>query len=109
MSYVSDEAVEKVASELTLTRQQRRELQRMDSKQLRRWMTNIYRQGFEDGAEAIDKAVRQEAEAKHADPEQEYEEVKADWDDVLRLIAEVKGVGPKLTEAIDRKLKEAMG
>ncbi len=109
MSYVSDEAVERVLESAVLNRQQRREIQKLGAQDFQRWLVLFYRKAFEDGAEAVGKAVRQEAEARHTDPEQEYEEVKADWDDVLRLIAEVKGVGPKLTEAIDKKLKEAMG
>lgn len=109
MNRVTDETVEKVTSELVVNRQKKRAIQSMSTKELTRYLVHLYRQGFEAGAEAIEKAMQQEAESRHADPEAEYDEVKADWDDVLRLIAEVKGVGPKLTEAIDRKLKEAMG
>lgn len=109
MGRVTEEAVENVIRELVVNRQKKRAIQSMSTKELTRYLVHLYRLGFEAGADAMDQAVRAEAAAKHSDPEGEYEEVKADWDDVLRLIAEVKGVGPKLTEAIDRKLKEAMG
>lgn len=109
MSYVTDAAVIKVLDELVITREKRRRIQGMNAKELGAYIVDIYRQGFEAGAEAIEKAMQQEAESRHADPEAEYDEIKADWEDVLRIIGEVKGIGPKLTEAIDRKMKEAMG
>lgn len=37
----------------------------------------------------------------------EEEEVKADWDDVLRIIGEVKGIGQKRLADIDKKMREA--
>lgn len=109
MTRVTDEAVERVTSELVVNRQKKRAIQSMSTKELTRYLVHLYRQGFEAGADAMDQAVRMEAAAKHSEPEGEYEEVKADWDDVLRLISEVKGIGKKLTEAIDQKMKEAMG
>lgn len=109
MSYVSEEAVQTVTDELVVNREKRRAIQQMNTRDLTRYIVRIFRLGFESGAEAIEKSVRQEAAAKHAEPESEYEEVKADWDDVLRIISEVKGVGPKLTAAIDARMKEAMG
>ena len=109
MSYVTEEAVKNVLDELVITREKRRRIQGMNAKELGAYIVDIYRQGFESGAQAIEKAMQQEAESRNADPESEYKEVKADWDDVLRIISEVKGVGPKLTAAIDQRMKEAMG
>lgn len=106
--WVSDEAVAQVTSEIVVNREKKRAIQQMSTKELTKYLVRLYRLGFEAGADAIDKAMRQEAEARHADPEAEYEEVKADWTDVLRIISEVKGIGPKLTQAIDERLKEAM-
>lgn len=109
MGRVTDEAVERVLETLNINRGQRRAIQQMSIMELKKYLVTIYRRGFEDGADAMDQAVRMEAAAKHSEPEGEYDEVKADWDDVLRLISEVKGIGKKLTEAIDQKMREAMG
>ena len=104
---VSDDAALKVAEELEVNRAKRRAIQGMTAQELTRYLVRIYRLGFEAGADAIENAMRQEAAARHADPEAEYEEVKADWEDVLRVIGEVRGVGPKLLHAIDQKMREA--
>ncbi len=104
--WVSDKAVNRAAEEVIVNREKRRAIQKMSPEDLTRYLIGIYRQGFEDGADAIDQSVRQEAAARHANPDDEYAEVRADWDDVLRLISEVRGVGPKLVAAIDKKLKE---
>ena len=105
--HVSDEAVARVTEELVVNRAKKRAIQQMTTKELAAYLVRIYRLGFEDGADAIDQAMRDEAAARHVDHDLEYEEVKADWDDVLRIISEVKGVGPKLVKAIDERLKEA--
>lgn len=107
--WVSEDAVKSVTEELVVNREKKRAIQQMTTKELARYLVRLYRLGFEAGADAIDKAMRQEAEARHADPAAEYEEVKAEWSDVLRIISEVRGIGPKLTAAIDERLKEAMG
>ena len=73
---------------------------------MERYIASIYRSGFEDGASACEEALRKEASAKHTNPDDEYEEVKADWEDVLRIIGEVKGMTPKMLSDIDRRLKE---
>ena len=36
----------------------------------------------------------------------QFEEISVSWEDVLAVIAEVKGVGPKILANIDKKLKE---
>ena len=102
---VTDEAFELVCSGI-LSRERHRAVKKFDRKQMERYIASIYRSGFEDGAEACEKAIRGEAAAKHANPDDEYEEVKADWEDVLRVIGEVKGMTPKLLEDIDTRLKE---
>lgn len=104
---VSDAAVDQVMEELVINREKKRAIQGMTTPELTRYLVRLYRLGFEAGADAIEQAMKQEAAARHSGPEEEYEEIKADWDDVLRLISEVKGIGPKLTWAIDQKLKEA--
>ena len=99
MSYVSAAAVKQAEEELVVNRETRRRIQQMTTKELGAYLIRVYRRGFEDGADAIDQAMRQE--------EEECEEVQADWSDVLRIISEVKGIGPKLTQAIDNRFKEA--
>lgn len=97
--FVSDEVVNKVSEELIITRQKRREIQKLSTKDLTRYIVRIYRLGFEDGAESCEKAMQEKA--------CEDEEVKADWDDVLRIIGEVKGIGQKRLADIDKKMREA--
>lgn len=99
MGRVSEAAVARVMAELTMNREKRREIQKLTTEELKRYLVRIYRLGFEDGADACEQAAKMEAE--------QTEEVKADWDDVLRVIAEVKGIGPKILGAIDEKMREA--
>lgn len=106
MGVVSENAFEEAVSGGLLTREKHRTIKQFDRKTMERYIASIYRSGFEDGAEAVGKAIRQEAAARHTNPDDEYEEVKADWEDVLRVIAEVKGMTPKLLEDIDTRLKE---
>lgn len=103
---VSDAAFEEAVSGGLLTREKHRSIKQFDRRTMERYIASIYRSGFEDGAEAVENAIRMEAAAKHTNPDDEYEEVKADWEDVLRIIGEVKGMTPKLLQDIDTKLKE---
>lgn len=98
---VTEEAVQRVLSEMVVNREKRRQIQKMTTEELKQYLVRIYRMGFEDGADACEQAARKEAE--------ETEEVKVDWGDVLRVIGEVKGIGPKMLDAIDKKMKEAIG
>ena len=100
MSYVSDTAVEAVIDELRVTREKRRSIQNMTREQLQRYLVHLYRAGFEAGADAIQKYLEQTVEPA------EEEEVSVAWEDVLAVIAKVKGVGPKTLQAIDKKLRE---
>lgn len=98
---VSDEAVEAVLSELRINREKRRRIQSMSREELQRYVTNLYKIGIEDGTEACYKALMRERERA-----EESEEVAVDWEDVLNVIAQVKGVGANLITAIDSKLRE---
>lgn len=102
MSYVSDAAVEAIVSELRVTREKRRDIQHMTRDQLQRYLVYLYRAGFEAGADAIQKHL---AALSHAEDEG-VEEVTVGWEDVLNVIADVKGIGPKLLGEIDKKLRE---
>ena len=107
---VSDEAFESVLKDGGLiNREKHRAIQRFDRRQMERYIASIYRSGFEDGCNAVQKAVADEAAAKHTNPEDEYEEVKADWDDVLRIIGSVKGMSGEMLKSIDERLREVMG
>ena len=99
---VSEEAVQNVTNELVINREKRRAIQQMTTKELTAYLVRIYRFGFEDGADACEHAAKMEAEK--ALP---FEDVQVDWEDVLQLIREVKGIGPKTVAKIDEKLKEA--
>lgn len=100
---VSDEAFAEATKGQLLSREQYRRIKSMSRRELEIMIANVYRNGFDDCAEAMQKKAEEAAEAE------ETEEVKADWDDVLRVIGEVKGIGPKMLDAIDQKMKEVMG
>ena len=102
MSYVSDAAVEAIVSDLRVTREKRRDIQHMTREQLQRYLVTLYRAGFEAGADAIQRHL---AALSHADDES-AEEVSVSWEDVLNVIADVKGIGPKMLKKIDEKLRE---
>lgn len=104
---VSEEAFEAAVAGGLLTREKHRTIKCFSRQEMERYIASIYRDGFEDGCNAIYTAVADEAAAKHSNPDDEYEEIKADWEDVLRLIGEVKGTTPELLRDIDRKLREA--
>lgn len=93
---VSEEAVAKAIAELVISREQRRTIQKMNASEMMTYLVGVYRSGFEDGAEAMYQQSQED-------------EVKADWEDVLSLIGEVKGVGAKLLRAIDEHVREKMG
>lgn len=99
--FVSDSAVEKILAELTMSREKRRAIQTMSRDELQRYVVNVYRAGFEDGAEAVQKRLEQARAFTD-----EEEEVTVEWADVLSAIAEIKGIGPKLLQEIDTKLRE---
>lgn len=93
---VSEEAVAKAIAELVISREQRRTIQKMNASEMTTYLVGVYRSGFEDGAEAMYQQSQED-------------EVKEDWEDVLSLIGEVKGVGAKLLRAIDEHVREKMG
>lgn len=103
MQYVSDQAIEEILSSFLMSRGQYRRIKNLSRKEFQRYQVNLYREGFEDGAEAIQKYLEQKADIS---PEDDTEEVSIGWEDVLAVIGEVKGIGPKLLSAIDGKLKE---
>lgn len=103
MGYVSDAAVEAIIEDLRVTREKRRDIQHMTREQLQRYLVYLYRQGFEAGADAIQKYLEQTVD--HA-ADENMDEVSVAWEDVLNVIAQVKGVGPKTLQAIDKKLRE---
>ena len=107
---ISDEVFERVLADGTLiNREKHRKLMKFDRKQMERYIASIYRSGYEDGITAVQEAMKTEAAAKHTNPDDEYEEVSVGWEDVMRLIAEVKGATPELLKAIDERLRGEFG
>ena len=90
---VSDNAFEKVLKENLLSRDKFRALKSFDKKQMERYIASIYRSGFEDGYQSS----------------MECEEEKVQWEDILKHISEVKGVGEKLLNAIDEHVRSVYG
>lgn len=112
---VTDSAVELVLQDgLKMSREKRRAIKNFSPEELQRYIVNIYRSGFQDGCDAVISRINEEAEQnsmagtlfKQNEDDSEVEEVQIDWDDILALIGEVKGVGPKLLRDIDKKLRE---
>ena len=107
---LSDDIIEKTLDGWQMfNREQMRRIKQMDRGQLERFVLSFYKSGFSDCLEQVRKRVQEEAAAKHSNPDDEYEEVKADWEDVLRMIGEVEGIGPKLLQKIDNRFREEMG
>ena len=105
MGWVSQEHFEAVAAGLIITREKRREIQRMSREELQHWVAVVYKIAFEDGADAVQQMLEQRYEEAEAEA-MPFEEVIVGWEDVLTVIGKVKGIGPKLLAEIDRKLKE---
>lgn len=105
MGYVRPEDFDAVVAGLVITRERRREIQKMSRDELQAWVINFYKAAFEDGINQIERLfeVRYEEADAEALP---FEEISVSWEDVLAVIAEVKGVGPKILANIDKKLKE---
>ena len=107
---ISDESFERVLADGSLiNREKHRAIRQFDRKQMERYIASIYRSGSEDGITAVQEAMKTEAAAKHSDPDLEYDEVQVGWEDVMRLIAEVKGTTPELLKAIDERLRGEFG
>lgn len=105
MGYVTPEDFDAVVAGLVITREKRREIQRMSRDELQLWVINLYKAAFEDGLDQVERLF----ELKYEEAESEampFEEITVDWEDVLGTIAEVRGVGPKILANIDKKLKE---
>ena len=96
---VSEETVRRDIDEIVITRDERRRIQKLDQRDFKEYLVKFYHKAFIDGAEACQYVI------EHA--EGDTEEVKVDWEDVLKLISEVKGIGKKLLAEIDEKLREA--
>lgn len=102
---VSDEAVENALNSgvLNITRDKWRKLKNYTRDEFLRYIVSIYRDGFQAGCDAITNKIKADYVESY-DPE--TEEVQVNWEDILALIAEVKGVSPELLSAIDSKMKE---
>lgn len=106
-AYVSDQAFEKaLAGGKLINREKHRTIKAFTREQMSRYIATIYRHGYEDGAQDVLQHLEEvKTTTKDAeDPEQET--VSVDWEDVLKVIAEVKGIGEKTIQRIDEKLRE---
>ena len=105
MGWVSEESFEEVAAGLIMTREKRREIQKMNRDDLQRYLIRLYKLGFEDGMDALQAMLEEKAEEAEGYTVP-FEEITLDWEDVLSVIARVRGIGPRLLQKIDEKLKE---
>lgn len=112
---VTDKAVDIVMQDgLKINRERRRAIKNFSPEELQRYIVNIYRNGFQDGCDAVLERINNEAEEnpmagsvfKQNEDDGEVDEIQIDWEDILNIIREVKGIGPKLLNDIDKKLKE---
>lgn len=97
---VSDEAFAEATRGSLLTRDQYRKIKGYNRRELELYIASVYRSGFDGCAEAMQKKVEAEAQT-----EEETEEVKRDWEDVLRMIAEVRGMTPEMLTEIDERMR----
>ena len=88
---VSEEAVAAVKENLVVSREKRRRIQTMSKDELQGYLVALYREGFEDGANA----------ALHGMDDVDLVE----WDTILEVIGKVKGVGPALLQRIDEAVR----
>lgn len=103
MGYVKPEDFDAVVAGLVITREKRRDLQKMSREELQRWVINLYKVAFEDGIKEIERRF----EIKFVEEDElPFAETTIYWEDVMATIAEVKGVGPKILAKIDKKVKE---
>lgn len=101
-AYVSDQAFEKaLAGGKLINREKHRTIKAFTREQMSRYIATVYRHGYEDGAQDVLSHLEN---VKTEDPD--TEEVSVDWEDVLKVIAEVKGIGEKTIQRIDEKLRE---
>lgn len=105
MGWVSEDSFEEVAAGLIMTREKRREIQKMNRDDLQRYLIRLYKLDFEDGMDALQAMLEQKAEEAEEDT-LPFEAVTLDWEDVLSVIAKVRGIGPRLLQKIDEKLRE---
>ena len=97
-----------VSKGFMLSRDEYRTIKGYSREQMTRYVLEVYKHGFGDGLDAVQKAVESNAAAKasEAAEDEDVEEVKMDWSDVLDVIATVKGVSADMIKDIDRTLKE---
>lgn len=105
MGYVKPEDFDAVVAGLLITREKRREIQKMSREELQRWVVNLYKVAFEDGIKEIERRFEIKF-VEEAEDELPFAETTIEWEDVMRTIAEVKGIGPKILAKIDKKVKE---
>ena len=97
MGFVSEKAVQEAIEGIVVNREKRRDIQRMTAKEMTEYLVRLYRSGFEDGADAIQR---------HLEDTVDEDEVSISWDDVLKVIADVRGIGEKTVRKIDERLRE---
>ena len=103
MYRVSPEAEELALKDLNVTREKRRRIQAMTKDELQRYLVHLYRGGFEDGVNTVQEKLAEEADIE---PEDDVTEIQVSWEDVLAVIGQVRGIGPKTLAEIDKALKE---
>lgn len=102
---VTDQAVDNALNSgvLNITRDKWRKLKNFSREEFLRYIVSIYRDGFQAGCDAVTNKIKADYVESY-DPE--TEEVQVNWEDILALIAEVKGVSPEILSEIDKKMKE---
>ena len=56
-------------------------------------IVDLWKSGYLSACADIIQLIKQEAAARFADPESEFEEVVAKWEDILKLVEEVRKKG----------------
>lgn len=85
---------------VSISREKYRAIKSFGRQTLERYLASVYRNGYRDGAGDAEDAA--ESLVKHA----AEDDVQVEWDDVLAVIGQVRGVTADLLADIDKTLRE---
>lgn len=83
---ISESAVATLMQQVVLSRDNWKRLQHMNRDEMQRYLVAYYRTAFEDGANAVAG-------------------IEIPWEAIMEVIKWVNGVGPALTERIDKAVR----
>ncbi len=88
---------------VSISREKYRAIKSFGRQTLERYLMSVYRNGYRDGSSAAGNAA---AEIVRTAAQADDEIHQVDWEDVLAVIGQVRGVTDDLLVDIDNKLRE---